>query len=133
VTQRQDDEHELWPVLWREGLVAISLGWELAVPIFGGVVAGHFLDRWLGTRYIFTIGLLVLGIGIGYYNLARFIQRLDAEGRRNSSKGNEADAGEQAIEASGLQGAADRQVGREQWKVRRQAGKPETEEEEKGP
>ncbi len=61
---------------WRESLAATSLGWDLAVPIFGGVLLGHFLDRRLDTAYVFTLGLLVLGIGTGFYNVARAIRRL---------------------------------------------------------
>ena len=64
-----------WGYVWRHTLTAMSLGWDLALPIFGGVFIGQWLDRQLGTGHIFTLGLLVLGIGIGYYNLARFIQR----------------------------------------------------------
>jgi F0F1-type ATP synthase assembly protein I len=72
--------------------MATSLGWDLAVPIFGGVLLGHFLDRWLGTRYIFTLGLLMAGIGIGYYNVARFIRRLEAhERQRADQEGDEED------------------------------------------
>ena len=54
----------------------MSLGWNLALPIFGGVLLGHLLDRWLGTRPIFTLGLLTLGIGVGYYSVVHFIQRM---------------------------------------------------------
>ena len=64
-------------VSWREALRAISLGWDLALPIFGGVLLGHLVDRWLGTGHIFTLGLLTLGIGVGYYNVVRFIRRID--------------------------------------------------------
>lgn len=78
-----------WGALWREALVAISLGWDLAVPIFGGVLVGHFLDRWLGTEPTFTLGLLCLGIALGYYNIARFIQRMNRqdhiEAKRNAA------------------------------------------------
>jgi predicted F0F1-ATPase subunit len=72
-----DQKREFWSELWRETIKAMVLGWDLALPIFLGVLAGHFLDRWLGTVYIFTIGLLVAGIGVGYYNIARYIRRLD--------------------------------------------------------
>jgi len=68
---------------WRQALTAISLGWDLALPIFGGVLLGHLLDRWLGTGHIFTLGLLMLGIGVGYFNVARFIQRIDRKGRED--------------------------------------------------
>ncbi|MBN2048060.1 MAG: AtpZ/AtpI family protein [Anaerolineaceae bacterium] len=68
--------------LWREALVATSIGWEVALPIFGGVLIGQFLDRYLGTTYIFTIGLLVMGIVSGYYNILRWIRKSEAESRR---------------------------------------------------
>lgn len=71
--------------LWREALKAMSLGWDLAVPIFGGVLLGHFLDRWLATRYIFTMGFLVLGTGAGFYNVLRFIRRLETQKRKRTA------------------------------------------------
>ena len=88
----EKNNKDLWETLWREAVAAMSLGWDLAVPIFGGVLLGHFLDRWLGTRYIFTLGLLMAGIGVGYYNVARFIRRLEAhEQQRADREGDEED------------------------------------------
>jgi len=69
-------DRDAWSAAWREALAATSLGWDLAVPIFGGVLLGHFLDRRLDTAYVFTLGLLVLGIGTGFYNVARAIRRV---------------------------------------------------------
>jgi F0F1-type ATP synthase assembly protein I len=60
------------------------LGWDLALPIFAGVLCGYLLDRALGTTYIFTLGLLFLGIATGFYNVIRSIQRLDDRCRRHS-------------------------------------------------
>jgi ATP synthase protein I len=71
---------------WREALRATTLGWELALPIFGGVLAGYYLDRWLGTGHIFTLGLLVLGLGTSAYNIWRFIQRLDVRQEQDAAK-----------------------------------------------
>ena len=85
----KNNDQGFWGPLWREAVVAMSLGWDLAVPIFGGVLLGHFLDRWLGTGYVFTLGLLVLGIAIGYYNVARFIQRVEARERQFAAQENE--------------------------------------------
>jgi ATP synthase protein I len=90
--QTQDkEEQNFWANLWRESLVAMSLGWDMAIPIFGGVLIGYLLDRWLGTRHIFTLGLLVMGIAIGYYNLGSFISRLNkhdkARKRRKQDEG----------------------------------------------
>jgi F0F1-type ATP synthase assembly protein I len=53
------------------------------------VLLGHLLDRRLGTRYAFTLGLLVLGIITGFYNVARSIQRLEARERRRTPQANE--------------------------------------------
>jgi ATP synthase protein I len=84
------NDRSFWGPLWREAVVAMSLGWDLAVPIFAGVLLGHFLDRWLGTGYVFTLGLLMLGIATGYYNVARFIRRVEARERQLAAQENEA-------------------------------------------
>ncbi len=68
--------------VWSTALAATSLGWDLALPIFGGVLLGHFLDRWLDTGYAFTLGLLILGIVTGFYNVARAIRREIARDQR---------------------------------------------------
>jgi len=73
--KRKAEEHRIW----RESLASISVGWELALPMFGGVILGQVIDRFIGTTYIFTIGLLLFGIVSGYYNLARAIQRIKSE------------------------------------------------------
>ena len=56
------------------GFGLISLGWEIAIPIFGGVILGYYIDRWLQTNYIFTLILLGFGIVTGYYNLYKRIE-----------------------------------------------------------
>jgi ATP synthase protein I len=81
-----EEDRSSWGSFWREAMMAMSLGWELAVPIFVGVLLGHLLDRWLGTRYIFTIGLLVAGIAAGYYSVARTVSRIE---RRRKKKDDE--------------------------------------------
>ena len=70
--ERKNEERRIW----RESISSISLGWELAIPIFAGVISGQLLDRFLGTTYIFTLGLLLLGIISGYYNVGKAIQRV---------------------------------------------------------
>lgn len=57
-----------------KGLSLLSLGWELAIPIFIGVLLGYQLDKLLGSRLVFTIVLLLLGITTGFYNLYKVIQ-----------------------------------------------------------
>ncbi len=64
--------------VWHEALRATSLGWDLALPIFVGILVGHSLDQKLGAGYGFTVGLLLLGIWVGYYNVARSVRRIEA-------------------------------------------------------
>ncbi len=68
---------------------ATSLGWDLALPIFGGVLIGHLLDQLLSTRYVFTLALLILGIATGFYNVLRSIQRFDRKSRRQTARDND--------------------------------------------
>lgn len=51
-----------------------SMGWELALPIFGGVIIGYHLDQLFDTSYTFTLSLLGLGIIIAYFNIYRHIE-----------------------------------------------------------
>jgi ATP synthase protein I len=72
--------------IWREALRATSLGWDLALPIFAGVLVGYALDRALGTTYILTLGLLFLGIATGFYNVVRSIRRMEERCRRRAAR-----------------------------------------------
>lgn len=63
------------PLFDRQALRSMSLGWELALPIFMGVLLGHFLDTWLVTGYVFTLGCLFWGFAVSAYGLWRFAQR----------------------------------------------------------
>ena len=83
----KENRHTLWGSVWREAMAATSLGWDLALPIFGGALLGHLADRRLDTGYALTLGLLVLGIFTGFYNVARSIQRVEARARRRGRGG----------------------------------------------
>jgi len=76
--------------IWREALRATSLGWELALPIFGGVWVGYLLGRLLDSAYICTLGFLLLGIASGFYSVMRSILRLDERSRRQRREDREA-------------------------------------------
>ncbi len=77
--------------LGEELIRATSLGWDLALPIFLGVLLGHYLDRWLETGYVFTVGLLFLGAASGFYNVWRFGQRVARRAQADAAKGQKAD------------------------------------------
>ncbi len=53
------------------GLVG-EIGFVIALPIVAGVLAGVYIDKWLGTKPTATILLLLIGIGIsfiGFFNV----------------------------------------------------------------
>ncbi len=43
------------------------LGWTIVTPIMLGLLAGHWLDRWLGTGVTFAAALLTVGAGLGLW------------------------------------------------------------------
>lgn len=51
-----------------------TLGVDLALPIFGGVLFGYRLDQASTTNYVYTLLFLLLGLIIGYYNVFKLIQ-----------------------------------------------------------
>jgi predicted F0F1-ATPase subunit len=57
-----------------KALSLTSLGWELAIPIFGGVLIGYQIDRFFDTGFTFSLILLVFGIIVAYFNLYRHIE-----------------------------------------------------------
>jgi ATP synthase protein I len=54
------------PPQW--GLV-IDLGFRLGLSVVIGVVAGVLLDNWLGTRPIFILLGVVVGVGAAMYSI----------------------------------------------------------------
>lgn len=57
-----------------KNLSLTSLGWELAVPIFGGLLIGYRIDKYFNTGYTFTLVLLLVGVFMGYYSLYKYIE-----------------------------------------------------------
>lgn len=47
----------------------MTLAWNLAFPIVGGVLLGRYLDDRLGQDYTWTLSLLVLGVLVAFSNL----------------------------------------------------------------
>lgn len=51
------------------------LGWTIVTPILLGVLAGHWLDRWLRTGVTFAAALLTVGAGLGLWFAWRWMHR----------------------------------------------------------
>ena len=52
----------------------INLGYYLLVPLIGGVFIGVELDKWLGTKPIFTVVFILLGTLAIFYNLVKLLR-----------------------------------------------------------
>ena len=46
-----------------------QIGFSMIAPILIGVYIGQFIDKKVGTKGIFTIILIILGVGGGFVNL----------------------------------------------------------------
>jgi hypothetical protein len=71
----EHDRRSVWSTAWADALRATSLGWDLAVPICGAALLGHYLKQRLQLGYEVTVGLLALGVLVGFYNVGRKLYR----------------------------------------------------------
>ncbi len=58
--------------IWSDLGSALNLSWEVALPIFLGVLTGYFLDKNLNSPINFTLILLVFGVLLSFYRLINF-------------------------------------------------------------
>lgn len=54
----------------------VSAVWKFIGGTAVGVIAGYFLDNWLGTTPWMLVALAVLGTGVGFYGFMRDVTRL---------------------------------------------------------
>jgi len=73
-----------------KGFSLTSLGWQLALPIFGGALLGYQLDRPSPNQFTFTLFFILFGIIVGYYNIYKIIElewlRTNAAKRRSHNE-----------------------------------------------
>ena len=68
-----------------EQLTLVSqLGLTMVGSIGLGFAIGYFLDKWLGTRGIFLVLFILLGIGGGGYTVYRQIRELEESEKEKS-------------------------------------------------
>lgn len=72
---RERRSKAVWRAAWADALRAMSLGWDLGLPIVAGALLGSWLDRQLNAGYQVTVGLVALGLMVGLYNAGRTISR----------------------------------------------------------
>jgi len=54
---------------WALVAQATTLGWNLVVPIVGGVLLGRYLDDMFGKEFTWTLSLLLMGVAVAFNNL----------------------------------------------------------------
>lgn len=59
---------------WVLALRLTGIGWYIATCMVGGIVGGVFLDGWLGTKPLFTLVGLFLGLAVAFYGTYRLLQ-----------------------------------------------------------
>jgi len=75
--QLKEEEAESF---WYLVAQATTLGWNLVVPIVGGVLLGRYLDDMFGKEFTWTLSLLLMGVAVAFNNLyAMYIEHSDAE------------------------------------------------------
>jgi len=66
---------------------ATSLGWNLVVPIVGGVLLGHYLDEKFDEEFTWTLSLLMAGVAVAFNNLyAMYAEHREAENPTHKQK-----------------------------------------------
>jgi len=68
------------------GYAIVGAGFQFAFAILLFLGGGVLLDRWLGTRPVFTLLGVVIGLGAGMY---AFLLRVSAETRRKDDSGDD--------------------------------------------
>jgi len=72
---------------------AFRISIELVVGIAVGLGIGWAIDGWLGTRPLFMIVFMILGLTAGILNVVRITKRMDAAEARKADPGKETDPG----------------------------------------
>lgn len=62
-----------------KNLVLITqLAITMSVPIILGLLLGNYIDKWVGTKWIFSIILLIMGVASGFINSYKLIMSLNS-------------------------------------------------------
>ena len=56
--------------------VGMRAGSELLVGMIAGGLIGYGLDYWIGTKAIFSVLFLILGVGVGFLNIYKLTQNI---------------------------------------------------------
>ncbi|HLW80979.1 MAG TPA: AtpZ/AtpI family protein [Candidatus Acidoferrales bacterium] len=64
--------------------IAMQIPFSLMVPVFVGGGIGFLLDKWLHTKFVFTLVLGLVGFGIGLREVLKLANTADANANRKN-------------------------------------------------
>ena len=64
--------------------IAMQIPFSLVVPVFAGGGIGYLLDKWLHTKFVFTLVLGILGFGIGLREVLKLASAADAASNKKN-------------------------------------------------
>jgi F0F1-type ATP synthase assembly protein I len=64
---------------WALALRLSGLGWYIAICIVGGVGTGIFLDRWIGSGFVFLLVGVLTGTTLAVFGVYRMVLPLMGE------------------------------------------------------
>lgn len=64
--------------------IAMQIPFSLVVPVFAGGGIGYLLDKWLHTKFVFTLVLGILGFGIGLREVLKLANAADAASNKKN-------------------------------------------------
>ena len=83
-TEQPEDRPESF---WNLVAQATTLGWNLVVPIVGGVLLGRYLDDTFNKEFTWTLSLLLMGVAVAFNNLyAMYVEHSDVEPLRKRAR-----------------------------------------------
>jgi ATP synthase protein I len=71
---------------FRQLAMASSIGMQLVFAIFIGLAIGVWLDTMFGTRPLFSLVFMVMGIAAGFLNYYRFARKQQEEDSGDSKR-----------------------------------------------
>ncbi len=63
----------------------MGIGWYIALAIVAGTLAGHYLDKWVGTSPLFLLLGLLVGVFVAFYGTYRMVMTF-LTGQANTGK-----------------------------------------------
>lgn len=76
------------PKLFRpvDALRLTVFGWYFATCLLGGIAGGWALDKWIGSKPLFTLIGLLLGTILGFYGMYKLMQPVLREKREATKR-----------------------------------------------